>query len=155
MKRAERAQCLKNRCAPARSRLPAPRFLPTQHLEIVDACFVVEYIHSLQFASNLHWWAWRSQDIYTCDFLYPDLCKNMVAPDSFLHLARPLGPAAVGSQPTTAPLNVIIQPQVAVLTQNQSINILTDCQGRLFHSRPLPPAQRRPRTCDWYSPRCT
>ncbi|KAH0563302.1 hypothetical protein GP486_002127 [Trichoglossum hirsutum] len=30
---------------------------------------------------------------------------------SFLHVARPLGPAAVGSQPTTAPLNVLIQPQ--------------------------------------------
>jgi len=36
----------------------------------------------------------------------------MVEADSFLHLARPLGPAIVGSQPTTAPLNVIIQPQV-------------------------------------------
>lgn len=35
----------------------------------------------------------------------------MVEADSFLHLARPLGPAAVGSQPTTAPLNVIVQPQ--------------------------------------------
>lgn len=35
----------------------------------------------------------------------------MAESDSFLHLARPLGPAAVGSQPTTAPLNVIIQPQ--------------------------------------------
>ena len=36
----------------------------------------------------------------------------MVAADSFLHLARPLGPAAIGSQPSTAPLNVIVQPQV-------------------------------------------
>ncbi|MCJ1283891.1 hypothetical protein MMC26_003222 [Xylographa opegraphella] len=35
----------------------------------------------------------------------------MVEADSFLHLARPLGPAAIGSQTTTAPLNVIIQPQ--------------------------------------------
>ncbi|MCJ1403469.1 hypothetical protein MMC11_006692 [Xylographa trunciseda] len=35
----------------------------------------------------------------------------MAESDSFLHLARPLGPAAIGSQPTTAPLNVIIQPQ--------------------------------------------
>jgi translation initiation factor 3 subunit F len=32
--------------------------------------------------------------------------------DSFLHLARPLGPAPVGAQPSTAPLNVVIQPQV-------------------------------------------
>ena len=36
----------------------------------------------------------------------------MVEADSFLHLARPLGPAVVGSQPTTAPLSVVIQPQV-------------------------------------------
>ncbi|KAL2825385.1 JAB1/Mov34/MPN/PAD-1 ubiquitin protease-domain-containing protein [Aspergillus pseudoustus] len=31
--------------------------------------------------------------------------------DSFLHLARPLGPVLAGSAPTTAPLNVVIQPQ--------------------------------------------
>jgi translation initiation factor 3 subunit F len=36
-----------------------------------------------------------------------------VATESFLHLARPLAPATVGQQPTTAPLNVIIQPQVS------------------------------------------
>ena len=36
----------------------------------------------------------------------------MADQDSFLHLARPLGAAALGVQPTTAPLNVIIQPQV-------------------------------------------
>jgi hypothetical protein len=35
-----------------------------------------------------------------------------VGTDSFLHLARPLAPSAMGVQPTTAPLNVIIQPQV-------------------------------------------
>jgi len=35
----------------------------------------------------------------------------MAAADSFLHLARPLGPAAVGAQPSTAPVNVLIQPQ--------------------------------------------
>ncbi|KZF25561.1 eukaryotic translation initiation factor 3 subunit F [Xylona heveae TC161] len=34
----------------------------------------------------------------------------MADTDSFLHLARPLGPAVVGAQPTTAPLNVVIQP---------------------------------------------
>lgn len=33
--------------------------------------------------------------------------------DSFLHLARPLGPASVGNQPSTAPLNVSIHPQVS------------------------------------------
>ncbi|KAF2185649.1 eukaryotic translation initiation factor 3 subunit F [Zopfia rhizophila CBS 207.26] len=31
--------------------------------------------------------------------------------DSFLHLARPLGPAPIGAQPSTAPLSVVIQPQ--------------------------------------------
>ncbi|KAF2461352.1 eukaryotic translation initiation factor 3 subunit F [Lineolata rhizophorae] len=35
----------------------------------------------------------------------------MADTDSFLHVARPLGPAAVGGQPSTAPLNVVIQPQ--------------------------------------------
>jgi len=35
----------------------------------------------------------------------------MAAADSFLHLARPLGPAAVNAQPSTAPVNVLIQPQ--------------------------------------------
>ncbi|KAI9678140.1 MAG: hypothetical protein M1817_006084 [Caeruleum heppii] len=35
----------------------------------------------------------------------------MADQDSFLHLARPLGPSALGAQPTTAPLNVVIQPQ--------------------------------------------
>ncbi|KAL9635671.1 MAG: hypothetical protein Q9164_003311 [Protoblastenia rupestris] len=37
----------------------------------------------------------------------------MVGGDAFLHLARPLGPAIVGSSSTTAPLNVVIQPQRA------------------------------------------
>jgi len=36
----------------------------------------------------------------------------MADTDSFLHLARPLGPASIGSQPSTAPLSVVIQPQV-------------------------------------------
>ncbi|KAB8229318.1 hypothetical protein ETB97_009155 [Aspergillus alliaceus] len=35
----------------------------------------------------------------------------MAETDSYLHLARPLGPVAVGSAPTTAPLNVVIHPQ--------------------------------------------
>jgi hypothetical protein len=37
-----------------------------------------------------------------------------VGTESFLHLARPLAPAVIGVQPTTAPLNVIIQPQVRI-----------------------------------------
>lgn len=36
----------------------------------------------------------------------------MADTDSFLHLARPLGPVAIASAPSTAPLNVVIQPQV-------------------------------------------
>ncbi|KAL4796510.1 JAB1/Mov34/MPN/PAD-1 ubiquitin protease-domain-containing protein [Aspergillus venezuelensis] len=35
----------------------------------------------------------------------------MAETDSFLHLARPLGPVLAGSAPTTAPLSVVIQPQ--------------------------------------------
>jgi len=35
----------------------------------------------------------------------------MADKDSFLHLARPLGPAPVGAQPSTAPLSVTVQPQ--------------------------------------------
>jgi len=36
-----------------------------------------------------------------------------MAQDGSLHLSRPLGPAAVGVQPTVAPLRVVIQPQVS------------------------------------------
>ncbi|KAL8876820.1 MAG: hypothetical protein Q9198_005049, partial [Flavoplaca austrocitrina] len=43
----------------------------------------------------------------------------MLESDSFLHLARPLGPATIGSQPTTAPLNVVIQPQVSQSTKSR------------------------------------
>ncbi|KAK4967041.1 hypothetical protein LTR66_011977 [Elasticomyces elasticus] len=35
----------------------------------------------------------------------------MADDDSFLHLARPLNPATIASQPSTAPLTVTIQPQ--------------------------------------------
>ena len=44
--------------------------------------------------------------------LSPHRLPTMSERDSFLHLARPLGPAPVGAQPSTAPLNVAIQPQV-------------------------------------------
>ncbi len=43
----------------------------------------------------------------------------MTDPDSFLHLARPLGAAPPGSHPVTAPLNVVIQPQVCTLTDRR------------------------------------
>ncbi|KAL9127999.1 MAG: hypothetical protein Q9217_003225 [Psora testacea] len=45
----------------------------------------------------------------------------MVDGHSFLHLARPLGPAAVGSQSTTAPLNVVIQPQAVFSILDHSL----------------------------------
>ena len=53
----------------------------------------------------------------------------MTNPDSFLHLARPLGPAAVGVQPTTAPLNIVIQAQAVF--------------SILDHSSRRPPDQHR------------
>ena len=45
----------------------------------------------------------------------------MAEADGFLHLARPLGPTAVGSQPSTAPLNVVIQPQALLSILDHSI----------------------------------
>ncbi|KAF2833799.1 eukaryotic translation initiation factor 3 subunit F [Ophiobolus disseminans] len=45
----------------------------------------------------------------------------MSARDSFLHLARPLGPAPVGAQPSTAPLNVAIQPQAVFSILDHSL----------------------------------
>ncbi|KAI9889952.1 MAG: hypothetical protein M1814_004675 [Vezdaea aestivalis] len=43
-----------------------------------------------------------------------DVDVAMAESQSFLHLARPLGPASVGAAPTTAPLTVIIQPQTVL-----------------------------------------
>ncbi|KAI9664740.1 MAG: hypothetical protein M1821_006188 [Bathelium mastoideum] len=50
----------------------------------------------------------------------------MAETDSFLHLARPLGPATVGSQPSTQPLNVIIQPQAVFSILDHSLRRNTD-----------------------------
>ena len=55
-----------------------------------------------------------------------------VGPDSFLHLARPLAPAVIGVQPTTAPLNVIIQPQVR-FPLNHKEAVHGQNIGRLLH----------------------
>jgi translation initiation factor 3 subunit F len=49
--------------------------------------------------------------------------------DTFLHLARPLGPAPVGTQPSTHPLSVVIQPQALL--------------SILDHSTRRPPDQSR------------
>jgi translation initiation factor 3 subunit F len=46
-----------------------------------------------------------------CEINFRIAKPSMAAADSFLHLARPLGPAAIGAQPTTSPVNVIVQPQ--------------------------------------------
>src|SRR5271156_6333791 len=71
----------------------------------------------------------------------------MANPDSFLHLARPLGPAPTGTQPSTAPLHVIVQPQVTqiysfplhltLLTLRQAIFSILD------HTTRAPPDQPR------------
>lgn len=45
--------------------------------------------------------------------LQPNPPSMAVATESFLHLARPLAPQAIGAISTTAPINVIIQPQVS------------------------------------------
>jgi len=44
-----------------------------------------------------------------------------MAEDSFLHLARPLGPAAVGAQPSSAPLAVTVQPQAIFAILDHSL----------------------------------
>jgi hypothetical protein len=46
--------------------------------------------------------------------------SNMADKDSFLHLARPLGPAPIAVQQSTAPLSVTIQPQVHQPNQSSS-----------------------------------
>ncbi|PVH85346.1 Mov34-domain-containing protein [Cadophora sp. DSE1049] len=44
-----------------------------------------------------------------------------VSPENFLHLARPLAPASIGVQATTAPLNVVIQPSAVFSILDHSI----------------------------------
>jgi translation initiation factor 3 subunit F len=50
----------------------------------------------------------------------------MAEKDSFLHLARPLGPAPVGAQPSTAPLSVVIQPQAIFSILDHSLRRPSD-----------------------------
>jgi hypothetical protein len=80
-----------------------------------------------------------------------------MAEDSFLHLARPLGPVSVGTAPTTAPLNVVIQPQVRLKgdhiysTQKWSLTFPSCFDiGYFLDSRPLAAPQRRSGTCHRY-----
>ncbi len=58
--------------------------------------------------------------------------SGMVEADTFLHLARPLGPNVGGSLPTTSPLNVIIQPQVSVPQSHARIGGLAHTSSRSF-----------------------
>ena len=88
---------------------------------------------------------------------YSILPKLIMAEDSFLHLARPLGPVSVGTAPTTAPLNVVIQPQVCC-----DMCVLYDLRGKahssegnLLSSRPLSSPQCRPGASYRYTPRNT
>ena len=56
----------------------------------------------------------------------PRVYATMAENDSFLHLARPLGPASMGTQPSTAPLNVAIQPQVCDKPRSRLPALLSD-----------------------------
>ena len=74
----------------------------------------------------------------------------MAEVDSFLHLARPLGPVTVGSAPTTAPLNVIIQPQVCCYgARGEGMGVLLELglwltfrSGGFLDPGPFSPSQR-------------
>lgn len=68
-----------------------------------------------------------SLDLETCKVFHHT--KFTMAEDSFLHLARPLGPVSVGTAPTTAPLNVVIQPQVCC-----DMCVLYDLRGKAHFS---------------------
>ncbi|KAI9849246.1 MAG: hypothetical protein M1837_004705 [Sclerophora amabilis] len=55
----------------------------------------------------------------------------MADQESFLHLAKPLGSAVLGAQPSTAPLNVIIQPQTIFSILDHSLR-RNDDQDRVI-----------------------
>ncbi|KAE9975731.1 hypothetical protein EG327_008349 [Venturia inaequalis] len=63
----------------------------------------------------------------------------MANPDSFLHLARPLGPVTPsGQQPSTAPVNVVVQPQAIFSILDHSLRRPTEQErviGTLLGSR--------------------
>jgi len=82
---------------------------------------------------------------------YLDLLPSMADEDSFLHLSRPLGPAAVGAQPTTAPLRVVIQPQVSNCAIRHCIRLTIS--GSLLDPRPLYSPTARPTKSHWHPSR--
>merc|ERR1712230_320235 len=53
------------------------------------------------------------------DFIH--LPSMAVSPENFLHLARPLAPATIGVQQSTAPLSVVIQPSAVFSILDHSI----------------------------------
>jgi hypothetical protein len=86
----------------------------------------------------------------TTPFIHPaprhlHALPTMAETESFLHLARPLGPAPIGAQPSTAPLSVVIQPQVQ-FPFNTAQTTPNTCSGHLLHSGPLPPPPCGPRS---------
>ncbi|EEP80924.1 conserved hypothetical protein [Uncinocarpus reesii 1704] len=69
---------------------------------------------------------------------------------SFIHLARPLGPAAVGVAPTTAPLSVVIQPQAIFSILDHSLRRNADQErviGTLLGTRSEDGAEVEIRSC--------
>lgn len=82
-----------------------------------------------------------------CELLLSAITSNMADTGSFLHLARPLGPASVGTQPSTAPLSVVLQPQVLFQILSTTDPILTTRKKALLsildHSLRRNPDQER------------
>jgi translation initiation factor 3 subunit F len=82
-----------------------------------------------------------------CELLPSGHHINMADTGSFLHLARPLGPASVGTQPSTAPLSVVVQPQVLFQILSITHPILTTRKKALLsildHSLRRNPDQER------------
>ncbi|KAI1915766.1 hypothetical protein LOZ53_004937 [Ophidiomyces ophidiicola] len=69
---------------------------------------------------------------------------------SFIHLARPLGPVPVGVAPTTAPLNVVIQPQAIFSILDHSLRRNADQErviGTLLGTRSEDGTEVEIRTC--------
>ncbi|KAG5209771.1 Eukaryotic translation initiation factor 3 subunit F [Trichophyton interdigitale] len=69
---------------------------------------------------------------------------------SFIHIARPLGPATVGVAPTTAPLSVIIQPQAIFSILDHSLRRNADQErviGTLLGTRSEDGTEVEIRTC--------
>ena len=72
---------------------------------------------------------------------------RMVEADSFLHLARPLGPSVGGALPTTSPLNVIIQPQVFVPQSHARMGGLAHTSSRSSSPSSIMPSDQTKIKC--------